>query len=79
MDTRDIDCLIWTTFDGERMPIMRKPLLYTRLQFLFAVTSAIYGGSYKFMETMARATYDPSSGALLDGGIDLNMEQGMAE
>ena len=27
---------------------------------------------------MANATYDPS-GALLDGGIDLNMENGMAE
>ena len=28
---------------------------------------------------MAKATYDPVGGALLDGGIDLNMEEGMAE
>ncbi len=46
---------------------------------LLGTTSAIYVGSYKFMASMARATYDPAGGALLDGGIDLNMEQGMAE
>ena len=46
---------------------------------LFGVTTALHLGSYKFMATMAKATYDPVGGALLDGGIDLNMEQGMAE
>ena len=38
-----------------------------------------YMGAYKFMASMAKASYDVSSGALLDGGIDLNMESGMAE
>ena len=40
---------------------------------------AVYFCAYKFMASMANATYDPSNGALLDGGIDLNMENGMAE
>ena len=37
-----------------------------------------YFGTYKFMSSMAKATYD-ASGVLMDGGIDLNMESGMAE
>ncbi len=51
-------------------------LLY---MMLFMTTTGVYLGSYKFMASMAKASYDPMSGALLDGGIDLNMEQGMAE
>ena len=42
------------------------------------MSGAIYAGSYKFMSSMAKATYDPN-GTLLDGGIDLNMQDGMAE
>jgi len=42
------------------------------------VTTAVYCGSYKFMETMARPTF-AGDGTLLDGGIDLNMKEGMAE
>ena len=38
----------------------------------------VYGGCYKAMETMARPTYS-DTGALIDGGIDLNMTSGMAE
>ncbi|KAK7114767.1 transmembrane protein 208-like [Littorina saxatilis] len=34
-------------------------------------------GSYKFMSSMARATYN--QGTLVDSGVDLNMEAGMAE
>ncbi|CAH1779815.1 unnamed protein product [Owenia fusiformis] len=41
--------------------------------------SLVYFGSYYFMGTMARATYSPDGGTLYDGGIDLNMESGMAE
>jgi len=45
---------------------------------MLGVTTAVYSGSYKFMSSMARATY-ASDGTLLDGGIDLNMKEGMAE
>ncbi|KAK2155754.1 hypothetical protein LSH36_232g02011 [Paralvinella palmiformis] len=45
---------------------------------LLVFTTLIYAGSYKFMASMAKPAYDPS-GTLLDGGIDLNMQDGMAE
>ncbi|XP_037671483.1 transmembrane protein 208 isoform X1 [Choloepus didactylus] len=39
---------------------------------------AVYGASYHSMSSMARASFS-EDGALMDGGMDLNMEQGMAE
>jgi len=48
------------------------------LQVMLGVTTAVYCGSYKFMSSMARPTY-ATDGTLLDGGIDLNMKEGMAE
>ena len=39
---------------------------------------SVYMGSYRSMTSMAKAAF-AEDGALLDGGIDLNMEQGMAE
>jgi hypothetical protein len=45
---------------------------------LFLAVNAIYFGSYQFLSSMARPTYS-ETGALLDGGIDLNMYEGMAE
>ena len=39
---------------------------------------AVYVGSYRSMSTMAKPVL-AEDGSLLDGGIDLNMEQGMAE
>uniref|UniRef100_K7FRI9 Transmembrane protein 208 n=1 Tax=Pelodiscus sinensis TaxID=13735 RepID=K7FRI9_PELSI len=39
---------------------------------------AIYGASYRSMSSMAKASF-ADDGSLADGGIDLNMEQGMAE
>ncbi|XP_055992620.1 transmembrane protein 208 [Sorex fumeus] len=39
---------------------------------------AVYGASYHSMSSMARAAFS-DDGALMDGGMDLNMEQGMAE
>ncbi|XP_006641516.2 transmembrane protein 208 [Lepisosteus oculatus] len=38
----------------------------------------VYGASYQSMSAMAKPTFS-EDGTLLDGGIDLNMEQGMAE
>ncbi|XP_077166383.1 transmembrane protein 208 isoform X2 [Paroedura picta] len=38
----------------------------------------IYGASYRSMSSMAKPTF-ADDGSLADGGIDLNMEQGMAE
>lgn len=38
----------------------------------------VYGASYHSMSSMARAAFS-EDGALMDGGMDLNMEQGMAE
>ncbi|KAF6079716.1 transmembrane protein 208 [Phyllostomus discolor] len=39
---------------------------------------AVYGASYHSMRSMAQAAFS-EDGALVDGGMDLNMEQGMAE
>lgn len=49
---------------------------WTWLMLGFAL--AVYIGSYRSMSTMAKAVH-AEDGSLLDGGIDLNMEQGMAE
>lgn len=46
--------------------------------FLFLFALVVYIGSYRSMAAMAKPAFD-SDGSLLDGGIDLNMEQGMAE
>lgn len=52
---------------------------FTTLTISLTVFSAIvYIGSYQFMSYMARATYS-ESGQLLDPGVDLNMEGGIAE
>ena len=49
-----------------------------RLQFLLLFGSGVYFACFKMMESMSKATYS-DSGALVDGGIDLNMSSGMAE
>ncbi|XP_072013872.1 transmembrane protein 208-like [Amphiura filiformis] len=46
------------------------------LALIFA--SSIYVGCYQFMASMAKATYS-QTGQVVDGGLDLNMESGMAE
>lgn len=48
----------------------------TWLWLAFAL--AVYFGSYRSMSAMAKPVI-AEDGSLLDGGIDLNMEQGMAE
>ncbi|GAA6071172.1 transmembrane protein 208, partial [Tachysurus ichikawai] len=48
----------------------------TWVPLLFALV--VYVGSYRSMATMAKPAFG-ENGTLLDGGIDLNMEQGMAE
>ncbi|XP_068595891.1 transmembrane protein 208 [Brachionichthys hirsutus] len=50
--------------------------IWTWLMLLFAL--AVYVGSYRSMSAMAKAAF-AEDGSLLDGGIDLNMEQGLAE
>lgn len=42
------------------------------------MATALYFGCYKFMESMAKPTYS-ESGALIDGGMDLNTGSGTAE
>ncbi|NXF36785.1 TM208 protein, partial [Nyctibius bracteatus] len=49
---------------------------WTWLAFVFS--SVIYGTSYRSMNSMAKPSFT-DDGSLADGGIDLNMEQGMAE
>lgn len=51
-------------------------LLLVQLLLVFAL--AVYVGSYRSMSAMAKPAF-ADDGSLLDGGIDLNMEQGMAE
>lgn len=48
------------------------------LQLLLVFALAVYVGSYRSMAAMAKPAF-AEDGSLLDGGIDLNMEQGMAE
>ncbi|XP_038859613.1 transmembrane protein 208-like [Salvelinus fontinalis] len=49
---------------------------WTWFALVFAL--AVYVGSYRAMTAMAQAVFG-EDGSLIDGGIDLNMEQGMAE
>uniref|UniRef100_A0A3B4DJJ9 Transmembrane protein 208 n=1 Tax=Pygocentrus nattereri TaxID=42514 RepID=A0A3B4DJJ9_PYGNA len=49
---------------------------FPQLLLLFALV--VYTGSYRSMAAMAKPAF-ASDGSLIDGGIDLNMEQGMAE
>ncbi|KAJ8391352.1 hypothetical protein AAFF_G00089820 [Aldrovandia affinis] len=49
---------------------------WTWLLLMFAL--AVYMGSYRSMSAMAKPVF-AEDGSLLDGGIDLNMEQGMSE
>ncbi|NXA41602.1 TM208 protein, partial [Eudromia elegans] len=44
----------------------------------FAFSVAVHGASYRSMRSMAKPAF-AEDGSLADGGIDLNMEQGMAE
>ncbi|XP_074661873.1 transmembrane protein 208-like [Tubulanus polymorphus] len=46
--------------------------------FLYGLALTVSIGCYQFMAYMAKAKYG-ASGNLIDGGIDLNMESGMAE
>ncbi|KAG7211269.1 hypothetical protein KM043_010576 [Ampulex compressa] len=64
---------------GLRLTIMMLFFEFTMLQITLTIFSGIvYIGSYHFMTYIARATYS-ESGQLLDSGIDLNMEGGIAE
>lgn len=47
-------------------------------QLLLVFSLAVYAASYRSMAAMAKPAF-AEDGSLLDGGIDLNMEQGMAE
>ena len=52
---------------------------FTSLQiFMCVIAIVVYVGGYKFMASMAKAKYD-QNGSLIDAGIDLNLEKGMAE
>lgn len=53
-------------------------ILTLALQMALGFSSAVYGASYHSMSSMARASFS-EDGSLMDGGMDLNMEQGMAE
>lgn len=48
------------------------------LQVAFFFSLVVYGTSYRSMNSMAKPSFT-DDGSLADGGIDLNMEQGMAE
>ncbi|XP_063169276.1 transmembrane protein 208 isoform X1 [Candoia aspera] len=50
--------------------------IWTWIAFVFSLM--VYGASYHSMRSMAKPTF-AEGGSLTDGGIDLNMEQGMAE
>lgn len=47
-------------------------------QSLIFISTVCYVGSYQFMAYMAKTKYS-ESGQLLDSGLDLNMEGGIAE
>ena len=45
---------------------------------MLVFSAIVYVASYQFMAFMARAKYT-DSGQLIDSGVDLNMEGGVAE
>ncbi|XP_066183769.1 transmembrane protein 208 isoform X2 [Sylvia atricapilla] len=51
-------------------------ILGASVAFFFSLV--VYGTSYRSMNSMAKPSFT-DDGSLADGGIDLNMEQGMAE
>ncbi|KAM4894561.1 transmembrane protein 208 isoform 2-T2 [Sylvia borin] len=51
-------------------------ILGASVAFFFSLV--VYGTSYRSMNSMAKPSFT-DNGSLADGGIDLNMEQGMAE
>jgi len=63
---------------GTRFVTQHNAAYFFLLQVLLGITTAVYCGSYKLMSSMARPSF-AGDGALLDGGIDLNMKEGMAE
>ncbi|GAB6031458.1 hypothetical protein CHUAL_009227 [Chamberlinius hualienensis] len=50
----------------------------TTTWIMFIISTAIYVGAVQFMTYMAKAKFS-ETGQLLDGGLDLNMESGVAE
>ncbi|CAK9798155.1 Transmembrane protein 208 [Anthophora quadrimaculata] len=64
---------------GTYFTVMMLFFNFTTLSITLTIFSGIvYIGSYQFMKYIAHATYT-ESGQLLDSGIDLNMEGGIAE
>jgi len=48
------------------------------IQLLFAFSAAVTIGCFQFMNFMAKPKFS-ETGSLLDSGVDLNMENGVAE
>ena len=46
--------------------------------YTFVLSSILYAAAYFLMKRMAKASFN-AAGAVIDGGIDLNMESGMGE
>lgn len=69
-------------FQIENLDYVLPPLIlvpfFLLLQLLLFFALAVYVGSYRSMSAMAKPVF-AEDGSLIDGGIDLNMEQGMAE
>lgn len=53
-------------------------LFSVQFQLFFIFASIIFTGCYMFMQMMARASFT-ETGQLLDSGLDLNMQDGIAE
>lgn len=63
---------------GPRAPGPSQLTAASLLQVAFIFSLVVYGTSYRSMNSMAKPSFT-DDGSLADGGIDLNMEQGMAE
>lgn len=70
----------WGSFVAPRPPGSWSSRLtaVSLLQVAFVFSLVVYGTSYRSMNSMAKPSFT-DDGSLADGGIDLNMEQGMAE
>ncbi|XP_054165874.1 transmembrane protein 208-like [Oppia nitens] len=60
------------------MHLFFSQLLTFKYLFISVLSGSIYLTAFSVMKYMAKAVYS-STGALVDGGIDLNMESGFAE
>nr|CAD7452506.1 unnamed protein product [Timema tahoe] len=71
-------CVISDSFSWQTIVSNQSLCLFIFVKVMGLFSAAAYISSYQFMAYMAKPTYN-DSGQILDSGVDLNMEGGIAE